>query len=123
MRQLALFTVVVLLAAAASATDPECGSDLTLLGFQADWNQLEAEIDNPGPTPQSGGMVVEFVMNGQSNQWWFGGITVPAHTRWDVTIGFPATIGIIGLTVCDAKPDGIIDAPDPVANKMKQKQH
>ena len=81
---------------------------------------MEVEVDNPTSTSETGGLVVDFSMNGHSFGWWFE-TTVPAETLAEWSAKFPGIISALSVSACDSKPDGIVDAPDPVANSVKQK--
>ena len=67
-------------------------------------------------------MAVDFLMDGQTVSWWFGGLSLPANSRWRYEIQFPAPIVVIGVQVCGERGTGIIDAPDPVASGIKKKK-
>jgi len=104
------------------AFDPACESPLLLLHFEASWEGLDSTVENPTPWTQSGGLVVDFLMNGQQQSWWFGGLSLAPNSRWRYEIRFPATITVIGVQACEQKGSGIVDAPDPVASKVKRKK-
>ena len=125
-RILCLAVAIVLTVSTLPATDGQpidpCDTDLTLLAYELAWDELDTTVENPSPTPQSGGLVLDFVLDGVRHQWWFALDDVPAESTWHYTIRFSGLIAVIGIDICASRPGGIVDAPDPVARNVGKKK-
>lgn len=118
-RLLVPFALIILLLPAQLGAE-ECNTPLVVANLEVQWADVETTVENDTSSPESGGLAIQFTMNGHNHHWWFDGITVPAQTNWIVEIEFPSTVSGVQAEACDKKPDGTVDAPDPVANSMKQ---
>jgi len=124
-KQLAAILIAVLMLGGQLGAEYICSTSLDVLNYQVAWEDLTVDIDNPDPAPQTGGIIVEFSMNGHTYKWWFDTATIPANTVWEMQIEFPSALVVHSVSPCDEMPpesSGVVEAPDPVANNVKQKK-
>lgn len=125
MKRLVAILIVTLLLGGQLPAEYICNTTLEVLNYQLAWEDLTVDIDNPEPAPQTGGIIVEFSMNGHTHKWWFDTAPIPPSTLWEMEIEFPSSLVVHSISPCDQMPpesSGIVEAPDPVANSVKQKK-